>query len=222
MKLLSILVVLVATTGALRAAWAGGSFNDKPVTYRHSSSTSLKVTEPENFKVTVTMADGSEKADTVPALFALPDADVFLKVTVTAPDGTAWSKKVEIRSKQQAELGLTFKEEAKTQEKPANVRSFVGQVEHAGHTCSAEWGAKSLKLDFLKGGASTVVSSTQIEPKTHVNIELPQGHYDVRMYVKTNDVWDFVATTPADAQKDGWKYSWGCTKRMTKPSLVAQ
>jgi hypothetical protein len=38
------------------------------------------------------------------------------------------------------------------------------------------------------------------------------------MYVKTNDVWDFVATAPLEIAKDGWKYSFGCTRR----SLVAQ
>jgi len=217
LRMLSVVMVLVVAT----VAWAGGTFTDKAVTYRRSEGgTSLKVTDPDGFKVAITLADGSVKSDTVPALFALPEADAFLKVTITAPDGSSWSKKVEIRAKQQAELAVNFKEEAKTQEKPAS-RSFVGKVEHAGHTCGDAW-KRSLKIDFLQGGSSNVTLSKEIEWNTYVNLEVPAGRYDVRMFVKNNDVWDFVATAPADVQKDGWKYSFGCTKRMTKPSLVIQ
>ena len=221
MKLRFVSMVVALAVGSA-VAWAGGTFTDKPVTYRFSQGgTSLKVVEPDGFKVSIALPDGTVKSDTVPALFALPDADAFMKVTVTAPDGSAWSKKVEIRAKQQAELAVNFKEEAKTQEKPASTRTFVGKVENAGHTCGDAW-KKPLKVDFLVGGSSTVALSKEIEWNTYVNLEVPAGHYDVRMYVKTNDVWDFVATAPADSQKDGWKYSFGCTNRMKKPSLVAQ
>jgi len=213
-------VVLVIAT----VAWAGGgTFTDKPVTYRFSQGgTSLKVVEPDGFKIAVTMADGSVKNGTVPELFQLPEQDAFLKVTLTAPDGTAWSKKIEVRAKQQAELAVAFKsDEPKTQEKPASVRSFVGKVENAGHTCGQPW-TKSLKVDFLRGSDHASALTKEIEPNTYVNVELATGRYDVRMYVKTNDVWDFVTTAPADVTKDGWKYSFGCTKRTSKPSLVAQ
>jgi len=82
-------------------AIAGGTWSDK-MNYRYSKGTSLKVTEPEGFKVTIVGGDGAEKADTVPALFGLPDQDAYVKVTLVAPDGTQWTKKVEVRANQQA------------------------------------------------------------------------------------------------------------------------
>jgi len=211
-------VVLVIAT----VAWAGGTFTDRPVTYRFSQGgTSLKVLEPDGFKIAVTMADGSVKNGTVPELFQLPEQDAFLKVTLTAPDGTTWSKKIEVRAKQQAELAVAFKaDEPKPQDKPASVRSFVGKVENAGHTCGQPY-AKSLKVDFLRSTDHSSALTKEIEPNTYINVELPSGRYNVRMFVKTNDVWDFVTSAPADVTKDGWKYAFGCTKR-SKPSLVAQ
>ena len=82
MKLLSIALLMVAAT----LAFAGGNWSDK-LNYRYSSATSLKVTDPEGFKVAVVMPDGNEKTGTVPELFTLPDQDAYVKVTVTAPDG---------------------------------------------------------------------------------------------------------------------------------------
>jgi hypothetical protein len=220
LRFLSLGVVIATVT----VAWAdGGIYTDRQPTYRFSQGgTSLKVTEPEGHKVTLTLADGTVKTDTVPALFQLPDADAFYKVTLAAPDGTTWSKKVEIRAKYQAELGVAYKApEAKTQEKPAQSVNFVGKLENAGHTCSDAW-SRSLKLDLMRSAGGQVVVSKEIEPKTWQNVELASGHWEARMYVKTNDVWDFVATAPLEIGKDGWKYSFGCTNRMRKPSLVPQ
>lgn len=220
LRFVSLGVLVVATV-----AWAdGGAFTDRPVTYRYSAGgTSLKVTEPEGVKVAVTMADGSVKTGTVPELFQLPEQDAFLKVQLTAADGTQWSKKIEIRAKQQAELAVAYRapDAPKTQEKPASV-TFVGKLEHAGQTCDKSWGAKSLKLDLMRSSGGQVVTSKEIEPNTWQNVELASGHWEARMYVKTNDVWDFVATAPLEIGKDGWKYSFGCTARMRKPSLVPQ
>jgi hypothetical protein len=220
LRLLSLGVVMATVT----TAWAdGGIYTERGTTYRYSQGgTSLKVTEPEGHKVSITLADGSVKTDTVPTLFALPDADAFYKVTLVAPDGTTFAKKVEIRAKQQAEFGAAYKAPAAaTEAKPAQTVNFVGKLENAGNTCSKAW-AIPVKLDLMRTAGGTVVASKEIEPNTYQNVELASGHWEARMYVKTNDVWDFVATAPLEIGKDGWKYSFGCTRRMTKPSLVSQ
>src|SRR5688572_5745756 len=94
--LLALLFVLAVGGAAI----ADASWSDK-VNFRRTDRTSLKIVEPEGFKVTVTLPDGKEKAGTVPDLFPLPDQDAFVTVTITPTDGSKpWSKKIEVRSRQ--------------------------------------------------------------------------------------------------------------------------
>jgi hypothetical protein len=214
LRRLSLGLVVVGVLAAV--AVAGGTWSDK-INYRYSNGTSLKVTDPEGFKVTVTTADG-DKTDTVPALFALPDQDSYVKVTLVAPDGTQWTKKVEVRAKQQAELAVQFKADAAKPEAPAGNRSFVGKFLNESGGCGKSW-AKQIKADFIAGDGATAKSQT-IDPHTYVNMELASGKYDVRVFVKNGDVWDYVLTAPAQIAKDGWNLGFGCPKGTRTPSLV--
>jgi hypothetical protein len=209
--MLRLSLIIVAALSSV--AVAGGTWADK-IEYRHSTGTSLKVTDPEGFKITVSLP-GGDKTDTVPAMFALPDQDSYVKVSVVAPDGTTWSKKVEVRSKQQAELSLQFKTDAGNTATPG--RSTVGKFLNEGGSCGSTW-ARSIKADFVAADGTTALSK-QIDPHTYTNLDLASGKYDVRVFVKTNDVWDYLLTTKQELTKDGWELAFGCTRHSTKPAV---
>lgn len=213
MRTLSLGLLIVAAIAS--TAVAGGSWADR-TNYRYSNGTSLKVTDPEGFKVVVSLPDG-DKADTVPAMFALPDQDTYVKVTLTAPDGTSWSKKIEVRAKQQAELSVQFKPDAAAQP-AAKGRSYVGKFLNEAGGCGHNW-KRQIQAQFILGDG-TVAKTQVIDPHTYVNLELAAGKYDVRIKIQNGDVWDFVLTGTANIDKDGWNLGFGC--QANKPVLVAQ
>jgi hypothetical protein len=207
----------LALVAATATAIAGGSWSDK-LNYRYSNGTSLKVTEPDGFKVTVTMPDGSDKTDTVPALFPMADQDAYVKVTLASPDGAQWSKKIEIRAKQQAELALAFKADtAQPAGRPAG-RTFTGKVFNLGGGCGKAYKA-TIKLELLRSADGAVAQTLQIDHNTHQNIQLAGGKYDVRVFMWSGSVWDHVLTGSADVAKDGWQVGFGCKPGTSKPTV---
>jgi hypothetical protein len=213
-------VLGVALVAATATAIAGGSWSDK-LDYRYSNTTSLKVTDPDGFKVTVVMPDGNEKADTVPALFQLPDQDAYVKVTLTSPDGAQWSKKIEIRSKQQAQLALAFKADAAKPDGGTKARRYTGKILNQGNGCGQTYN-NSIKAEFLRASDGQAEKEIKIDVNTYVNVELPGGKYDVRVFVWSGSVWDHVLTSSVDVAKDAWAAGFGCKRGSKKPTLLAQ
>ena len=210
------MAVVVASVALATSAYAGGSWSDK-TDYRRSNGTSLKVTDPDGFKVTVAMPDGNDKADTVPAIFALPDQDTYVKVTVFAPDGTQWSKKIEIRANQQASVAVTFKADA-AQPARTGARRFTGKLYNLASGCGRNY-KRQIKMEVLRSGDGTVEQTQQLDDNTHINVELSGGKYDVRVFAWTGSQWDHVLTGTANVTKDGWQIGFGC-KRGTKTPTV--
>jgi hypothetical protein len=199
MMMRSMLIVAAFASTAV----AGGTFADK-TEYRHSNATSIKVTDPEGFKVTVALPNG-DKTDTVPAMFTLPDQDSYVKVTVVAPDGTTWSKKVEVRAKQQAELSLQFKADAA---QPAGGHTYVGKFLNEAGGCGPKW-KRQIRVDFINADGSKTKQQLIDNHKT-VDLEIPGGKYDVRVYVENNGGYDFVLSQPEQISKDNWNMGFGC------------
>ncbi len=185
-------------------AVAGGSWADK-TNYRYTNGTSLKVTDPEGFKVTVTTPDG-DKADTVPAMFALPDQDAYVMVTLTAPDGTQWKKKIEVRAKHQAELSVQFKPDAA--QPAAAVHSYVGRFLNEAGGCGSKW-RRQIRVDFINADGSKTKQQL-IDNHRTVDLEIPGGKYDVRVYIENNGAYEFVLSQPQQISKDNWNMGFGC------------
>ncbi|MEO8701770.1 MAG: hypothetical protein ABI867_17115 [Kofleriaceae bacterium] len=214
-------VFVVATLVVSGLAVAGGTWSDK-TSYRRTNGTSLKVTEPDGFKVTVTMPDGVDKTGTIPDLFALPDADAYVKVAISPPDGSApWSKKIEVRSGQQAELVVTFKGDSPKGEPAKTGRNYVGRMANKAGGCGTAW-KRQIKVEFLANPAGTVVKSVEIPHMKNVDVEVPGGNYDVRVYVWNDKEYKFVLTSTNEVKKDGWNLGFGCPVGKSTPAVIVE
>jgi hypothetical protein len=213
MKLLIVLGV-VAVVGV---ASADGKWADQ-ISYRHSEGgTSLKVTQPDGFKVVVTTPEG-DKSGTVPELFQLADHDAYVKVTLTAPDGTSWSKKVEVRAKQQAELSVSFTGAGKA-EPATHARTYIGKFKNLGKGCSKAYD-RTVKAEFLQGDG-TVAATVQVDSTKQAELQVAAGRYDVRIFAWDGANWTFVVTAPQDVPaKDGWLAGFGCKPGTSTPTVV--
>jgi hypothetical protein len=213
--LLALMLVLLMGGVAMAGTWS------EKVNFRPSNKTSLKITEPEGFKVTAKLADGEEKVGTVPELFALPDGDAFVTVTITPTDGSApWTKKIEVRSRQQTELTVSFKGDApKAEPAKAPGRSFVGRMLNQAGGCGKAWD-RSIKVDFLRGADGANAKTVQIDSKKNVDIEVGAGKYDVRVFIWNGTEWKFVLTSNHEITKDGWTLGFGCLRGKNTPTVI--
>jgi hypothetical protein len=177
--------------------------------FKHAAKTTLKVVEPDGFKVKVTI--GSDvKEDTIPAVFQLPDGDAFVPVTVVAKDGSTWSQKIEVKDKQQTELKVQSPAGAKPAPGPAGPsRKFIGSASNTTNRCTNPNDRGDLRYDFLLDG--TKVREVEVAVNRRIpNIEIAQGSYSVRVFKKRGSDYIFVTTSQLDVTKDGWEYSYGC------------
>ena len=196
-------LVIAIALAASGVANAGGQWSDH-VSFRRSEHTSLKVTEPDGFNVTVTTSDG-DQVGAVPQVFTVADEDGFLKVTLTAPDGTAWSKKIEVRSGQQTELTVDYKAE----QRAGASRTFVGKFAHAGAACGKDY-AVTIKAEFLRHSDGVAAGDLQVKSSHVTDVELTSGDYDVRVSKQSQGNWILVATGQVSVGHDGWEAAFGC------------
>jgi hypothetical protein len=205
---LQIFAILVVALGPISSARAQQWSH--VVSYRHAASASLKVTEPENFKVTI-VAGGETKSDTIPAIFNLANQDAFVPLTVTASDGQTWSVKIEVRARQQTEVKIKYTPAQRAEPAKAGGQKFIGRAANSTHRCSDRRQVGTLRFDFLLGGANA--RSVEVPPNRVVNnIELEGGTYSVRVFIKRTpqDAYIFVRTGSLAVNRDGWEFSWGC------------
>lgn len=191
--------------------FAGVAFADWSYTtsHKYAGKTSLKVIEPDGFKVKVTI--GSDvKEDTIPAVFQLPDGDAFLPVTVVAKDGSTWSQKIEVKDKQQTELKVQYTAGAKAAPAPAGpTRKFIGSATNTTNRCTNPNDRADLRYDFLLDG--TKVREIEVAMNRRIpNVEIAQGSYSVRIFKKRGNDYIFLSTSQYDITKDGWEFSYGC------------
>lgn len=223
MKLRTLLVSLATSLLMLSASAAADAAGwQHNVSHRHvSGKTSLKVTGPDGLKVQVSI-DGSPKEDTIPAIFALPDRDAFVPVTVVSADGQTFSQKIEVKSHQQAELVLRYEAPAAPAAPAAAGRKFMGHALNATERCkdADKW---ELKMDFLRRSDGSVVRSVVVKPASVSNLEIDAGAYDVRLFARragaTGDYF-FYKTVPFDVTADEWIFAYGCRSRSDKPAQI--
>src|SRR5689334_3975306 len=80
---------------------------DFDVTTHEDKASSVTVTGPKGFKISVATPAG-ELIGAIPQRFELPDRSSDVRVTVTAPDGSVWTRKVPIKPKEATEVALGF------------------------------------------------------------------------------------------------------------------
>ncbi len=223
-RLAPIAVVLVVASTAL----AAGHWTES-LEYRYAGSTSLKVTEPEGFAISVETPDGV-RTGTVPEVFSLENQDAYVTVRLTAPSGETWKKKIEMRARQQAELAVAFKPddkpkaEDKPSEKPADKpRAYVARVLNGGAGCENKKYRAAIKTDFRRASDGESQVSLVVNDGVKQDFEIPAGTFSVRVYRYTGDAWDFAFTTEVTAPaRDGAVFGYGCVNGAASPSLIVR
>lgn len=199
MKLVRILALAFVTTFALPASaeWT------KSETHEYSVKTSLKIVDPVHAKATVTI--GSEtKEESLPAIFALPDADAYVTVKIVAADGDTWTGKVEVKAHKQTIVHFNYVPKAAPAAAPAGPsHKLIGRFENATNACRAS--DRVDKFVVMKDGKA--VLETALAPnKVQHNLELEPGTYSVRIF----RAGIFVKSIELVVAKDGWVFRYGC------------
>jgi hypothetical protein len=210
MPRLMLALVALATfllAGAAHAAWT------KDVSYAwDGKNTTLKVTDPSGFDVSVEIGDEVKK-DTAPAIFTLPAKDAYVWVTIVAKDGAKWREKVEVKAEKQTVLKVLYAPETKPAEAtPAQekVRHFIGKLVNGSQFCGAtDRGA--LRFDFLRDGQKAYGFEVA-EGATKSNLDLTEGTYEVRVFILRGGAFEFYQTITKTIDKDGWTLEMGCSK----------
>lgn len=204
----------------MAAIASAGTFGEPKIGQRYTNgATSLKITEPEGFKITVATEAG-DKVGTAPEVFALPEKDAFVTVTLLAPDGTKWSKKVEIVAKKQTELAISFKADAPAPAaEPARGRNYIGKMLNSGGGCGKAYKG-TIRADFLEPTTGTVKASSEIAAGANRDVEVPSGALEIRVFLSKGSEWQFITTGKYEFTKDGWQLGFGCKQGSTKPVVV--
>jgi len=77
------------------------------ITDRPGATAAIKVAGAAGLKVALTTPAGA-LVGTIPQRFELSDRDGDVRVTVTAPDGTQWSRLLQIKARQETEVAVDF------------------------------------------------------------------------------------------------------------------
>lgn len=200
---------LIVTLLALSAtpALAGGSWA-KDVSFEPASRTTLKVVEPDGFKVRVVPAEGEPQEDTVPAAFAFANQGAFVTLTMTASDGETWNTKVELKERQVTVVKVKYQAPKNDKDKPADVVKYIGKAENITNLC-AEQDRGDIRLEWKLKGKQVLLIDVPVNTY-YPNIELETGRYDVRVYQDLGQGFMYKTTSQFDVANDGWLYYYGC------------
>lgn len=191
---------------------ASAEFAPPAVSHAYAAKSSIKITEPAGFKVAVTV-DGKTTEDTIPHVFALADADAFVPITVTAPDGKQWSGKIEVKAHQQTQLAFKY-----TAAGPAPAArpaaKFIGHLVNDTDRCHpARIQRVPFRYDVLDEHQA-VVAQVDVQPGQDKTAELPAGTYSIRLYMQEGSEWKYKETFKGIAiTSDRWGFGLGCTKK---------
>jgi hypothetical protein len=180
------------------------------VTHDYAAKTSLKVVEPTGFKVSV-VVDGKTFEDTVPHIFQMPEHDAYVPVTITSPEGKTQTVKIEVKAHKQAVLAFKFTPDAPAAA-PAkakeNTRKHIGNIKSDTDNCTGQMRA-AIRLD-MQDDAGTLVHQVQLNPGELKQADLPEGKYNVRVFIYNGSQWIYRETVSKELVKDGWLFSYGC------------
>jgi hypothetical protein len=186
----------VLTPDTSEASWT------KTESFEFSGKTSLKITDPTDAHVTVTIGNET-KESSLPAIFPLPDQDAYVQVKIVGKDGgDPWTGKIEVKAHKQTVVKFTQTAAAAAPAGPAH--KFIGQMQNMTHLCDYKERA-TLKFVAMKDGVAAF-ETTLMANKAQTNIELAPGKYSVRIFKNGN----FFLAKELEVKADGWIFSHGC------------
>jgi len=209
-RALALPLALVATSSGLASTWSSS------VSYRFAGGTSLKVLEPQGYRASVSLPDG-QKEDVIPTVFALPDADAFVLVTISNESGTVWTQKIEIRRGHQTELTV----KGTTAAPPKAPRSFVGRVANFTSRCDKA-SSGELQFEFIQAANGASAGKLTLTAEAAKTVDLTSGRYDVRISWRKSaaTAFSYQSTMTLAVDRDDWLLAWGCRQAGQRPGLL--
>lgn len=189
----------VLTPDTSEASWT------KTESFEFSAKTSLKITDPADAHVFVTIGNET-KESSLPAIFPLPDQDAYIPVKIVGKDGSdPWTGKIEVKAHKQTVVKFTHTAAPAAAPAAAGpAHKFIGQMQNWTHLCEKKERA-TLKFVAMKDGAAAYEAT--VEPnRAQSNVELAPGKYSVRIF--KNGV--FLQAKELEVTADGWVFTWGC------------
>src|SRR5687768_997660 len=141
------LIVLAVISAPLTAFADSWSFTTE---IQPTNTTSLRIVEPEGYRVTV-----GQQTNSVPAVFTLPNADDYVTLAVVAPNGASWEKKIEVKPYKQTVVRITHRAE-RPAAAPITRPSHVGVLFNTSHLCRDAKARGPVRLEFIEGAATVL------------------------------------------------------------------
>ena len=197
---LALVLVLLMPALALADEWS------HTTSFESANTSSIRVVEPEGYQFTI-----NGHTDNAPAVFRVANADNYVTMTVVAPSGAQYERKIEIKAYRQTVVRVRHVAAAPTpKEKPAKRASFIGVVANTTHLCKAAGDRRDIRVEFILGADTMKV--VEVGVRSRVDAELPGGEYRIRRFLRSSNGWEFAATETLNISKDSWIYHWGCGK----------
>jgi len=208
--LLVLVCSLFVGLGFARTAHAEDSWTET-VAFRRADQAAIKVFEPDGYTATVTV-DGQAQTDQVPTVLRVPNADSFVLVTLTAPSGAKWSKKIETKRGSVTELRVKHVAAAGGGAAPTKARKWFGKFAMSTKLPCTKDGA-AFKVEFLDGAGNSAASFTMNDQKPFTG-EVPDGEYQVRTFrVEADGTATYRNTRNAVVHADGWVATLFCAAK---------
>jgi hypothetical protein len=166
--------------------------------FQPASSASIRVVEPEGYQVTI-----NGRTDNAPAVFAVPNADTYYVMTIRAPSGATWERKLEVRQWKQNVVRVRH-----GVDNAAPAASYVGVVANTTHLCKKASDRRDLRVEFVLG--ADIVKTIDVALRSRVDVALPAGEYRVRRYLRNQDAWEFAGTQNQTINADAWLIHYRC------------
>lgn len=199
LRVAPILVVILVIVGSAGVASAEDSWTET-VAFTRGDASAIKVFEPDGYTAAVTVG-GETQSDAVPTVLRVPNSDAFVVVTITAPNGAKWSKKIETKKNHVTELRV--KHIAAVAKAPGGAKKFFGKfVSSTKLPCRVD--SSKTKIEFVGGDGTSVASFLMTENKSFTG-EVPEGDYSVRTFrVDPDGTSTYRNTRNASIKADGW------------------
>ena len=177
--------------------------------FARGDASAIKVFEPDGYTASVTV-DGNVQSDQVPTVLRVPNSDNFVVVTITAPGGAKWSKKIETKKYQVTELRVKHTPAAQAQPSGSK-RKFFGKFTNSkAKPCAVEDNIKT-KVEFVTSDG-TSAASFMLPGSMSLTGEVPEGDYSVRTFrVDPDGTTTYRNTRSASIKADGWVATMFCT-----------
>ena len=200
-NLLVVVCSLFVSLAFARSAHAEDSWTET-VAFARSDASAIKVFEPDGYTASISV-DGNAQTDAVPTVLRVPNSDAFYVVTITAPSGAKWSKKIETKKSFVTELRVKHTATAAGGGGGAKKKYFGKFAMSAKMPCDTADGGK-IKIEFVtpEGAAAASFIMTMNKPFTG---EVPDGDYSVRTFrVETDGTFTYRNTRNGAIHGDGW------------------